>query len=100
MLLLHISSVGDNVIVGSKDGKLCWFDTDLSTRPYKALKYDSSLIQPPFENKRTSKFSRSSYCIAKVTIIDTVKVSTWYMKNPTTMDVEVSASLQNNRIQY
>jgi hypothetical protein len=41
--------VGDNVIVGSKDGKLCWFDTDLSTRPYKTMKYDSFFIYIPFE---------------------------------------------------
>ncbi|XP_071697264.1 ribosome biogenesis protein BOP1 homolog [Rutidosis leptorrhynchoides] len=39
----EISSVsihpgGDNVIVGSKDGKLCWFDMDLSSKPYKILK--------------------------------------------------------------
>jgi hypothetical protein len=30
---------GDNVIVGSRDGKLCWFDMDLSSKPYKVLKY-------------------------------------------------------------
>jgi hypothetical protein len=30
---------GDNLIVGSKEGKMCWFDLDLSTRPYKTLKY-------------------------------------------------------------
>ncbi|XP_051147271.1 ribosome biogenesis protein BOP1 homolog [Andrographis paniculata] len=29
---------GDNVIVGSKDGKLCWFDMDLSTKPYRVLR--------------------------------------------------------------
>ncbi|WJX21872.1 Ribosome biogenesis protein 1, variant 2 [Trifolium repens] len=29
---------GDNLIVGSKDGKLCWFDMDLSSKPYKTLK--------------------------------------------------------------
>lgn len=29
---------GDNVIVGSKDGKLCWFDMDLSSQPYRILK--------------------------------------------------------------
>lgn len=28
---------GDNVIVGSKDGKLCWFDMDLSSQPYRVL---------------------------------------------------------------
>ncbi|KAJ8451854.1 hypothetical protein Cgig2_007337 [Carnegiea gigantea] len=29
---------GDNVIVGSKEGKLCWFDMDLRSTPYKSLK--------------------------------------------------------------
>ncbi|KAG8367480.1 hypothetical protein BUALT_Bualt16G0076400 [Buddleja alternifolia] len=29
---------GDNVIVGSRDGKLCWFDMDLSSRPYRVLR--------------------------------------------------------------
>jgi len=52
VIISHFFYVGDNVIVGSKDGKLCWFDTDLSTRPYKTLKYVSSLISIPFENKR------------------------------------------------
>ncbi|KAI5661611.1 hypothetical protein M9H77_20934 [Catharanthus roseus] len=28
---------GDNIIVGSKDGKLCWFDMDLSSQPYRVL---------------------------------------------------------------
>ncbi|XP_021904351.1 ribosome biogenesis protein BOP1 homolog [Carica papaya] len=32
------SDVGDNVIVGSKEGKMCWFDMDLSSKPYKILK--------------------------------------------------------------
>lgn len=29
---------GDNLIVGSKEGKMCWFDMDLSSQPYKTLK--------------------------------------------------------------
>ncbi|XP_027339383.1 ribosome biogenesis protein BOP1 homolog [Abrus precatorius] len=29
---------GDNLIVGSKEGKMCWFDMDLSSKPYKILK--------------------------------------------------------------
>ncbi|KAI3831202.1 hypothetical protein MKX03_033988 [Papaver bracteatum] len=29
---------GDNVIVGSREGKVCWFDMDLSTQPFKILK--------------------------------------------------------------
>lgn len=29
---------GDNLLVGSREGKLCWFDMDLSTKPYRTLK--------------------------------------------------------------
>ncbi|KAL2907245.1 Ribosome biogenesis protein BOP1-like protein [Bienertia sinuspersici] len=35
---------GDNVIVGSREGKLCWFDMDLSSTPYKTLKYHTKDI--------------------------------------------------------
>ncbi|XP_010522988.1 PREDICTED: ribosome biogenesis protein BOP1 homolog isoform X2 [Tarenaya hassleriana] len=35
---MSIHPSGDNLIVGSKEGKICWFDMDLSTRPYKTLK--------------------------------------------------------------
>ena len=30
--------IGDNIIIGSYDKRLCWFDTDLSTKPYKTLR--------------------------------------------------------------
>ncbi|XP_028064001.1 ribosome biogenesis protein BOP1 homolog [Camellia sinensis] len=41
--LREVSSIaihpgGDNVIVGSREGKLCWFDMDLSSKPYRVLK--------------------------------------------------------------
>ncbi|GMY05090.1 ribosome biogenesis protein BOP1 homolog isoform X1 [Fagus crenata] len=41
--LREVSSIavhpgGDNVIVGSREGKLCWFDMDLSSKPYRILK--------------------------------------------------------------
>lgn len=35
---------GDNLLVGSKEGKVCWFDMDLSTQPYKTLKNHSKDI--------------------------------------------------------
>ncbi|KAK6238364.1 hypothetical protein QUC31_003833 [Theobroma cacao] len=35
---IAVHPAGDNVIVGSKEGKLCWFDMDLSSKPYKTLK--------------------------------------------------------------
>ncbi|KAH0972139.1 hypothetical protein GBA52_024295 [Prunus armeniaca] len=31
-------SGSDHIIVGSGEGKLCWFDMDLSSKPYKTLK--------------------------------------------------------------
>lgn len=38
----HVSHVclpsGDNIICGSYDSKLVWFDLDLSTRPYRVLR--------------------------------------------------------------
>ncbi|GMH30041.1 hypothetical protein Nepgr_031884 [Nepenthes gracilis] len=41
--LREVSSIsihpgGDNVIVGGREGKLCWFDMDLSSQPYRVLK--------------------------------------------------------------
>ncbi|KNA05010.1 hypothetical protein SOVF_194350 isoform C [Spinacia oleracea] len=35
---------GDNMIVGTREGKLCWFDMDLSSTPYKVLKAHSKDI--------------------------------------------------------
>lgn len=33
-----LSLTGDNIICGSYDSKLAWFDLDLSTRPYQLLR--------------------------------------------------------------
>lgn len=35
---LAVHPAGDNIIVGSREGKLCWFDLDLSSKPYKILR--------------------------------------------------------------
>jgi ribosome biogenesis protein ERB1 len=35
---LDIHPQGDNLIMGSHDRHVCWFDMDLSIRPYKVLK--------------------------------------------------------------
>ena len=29
---------GDNIILGSYDKRLCWFDLELSTKPYKVMR--------------------------------------------------------------
>ncbi|CAM8971030.1 unnamed protein product [Rhodiola kirilowii] len=51
---------GDNVIVGSKDGKLCWFDMDLSSKPYKVLKCHSKDIKSVSFHRSYPLFASSS----------------------------------------
>ncbi|KAJ1970326.1 Ribosome biogenesis protein erb1 [Dimargaris verticillata] len=36
---------GDHIIVGTYDKKLCWFDLDLSTKPYKVIKFHPKAIR-------------------------------------------------------
>ncbi|THV03308.1 BOP1NT-domain-containing protein [Dendrothele bispora CBS 962.96] len=40
---VHLS--GDHLIVGGYDRKLCWFDLELSDKPYKVLRYHSRAIR-------------------------------------------------------
>jgi hypothetical protein len=35
---------GDNLIVGSECRRVCWFDMDLSTKPYKTIKYHRAAV--------------------------------------------------------
>ena len=42
---LAIHSGGDNIIVGTFDSKLPWFDLDLSDKPYKVMRYHKRAIR-------------------------------------------------------
>ncbi|EGO01742.1 hypothetical protein SERLA73DRAFT_49062 [Serpula lacrymans var. lacrymans S7.3] len=42
---MDIHSSGDHLIVGGYDRKLCWFDLELSEKPYKILRYHSRAIR-------------------------------------------------------
>ncbi|KAK6934803.1 BOP1, N-terminal domain [Dillenia turbinata] len=70
--LREVSSIaihpkGDNVIVGSKDGKLCWFDMDLSSKPYKILKcHPKDINNVAFHRKYPLFASCSDDCTAYV----------------------------------
>lgn len=35
---MDVHSSGDHLIVGGYDRKLCWFDLELSSKPYKVLR--------------------------------------------------------------
>ena len=42
---LDVHPSGDHIMVGSYDKKLAWFDLDLSSRPFKILKYHAKAIR-------------------------------------------------------
>ncbi|KAI9779344.1 MAG: Ribosome biogenesis protein erb1 [Geoglossum umbratile] len=42
---LDLHPAGDNLLVGSYDRRLLWHDLDLSTRPYKTLRYHTKAIR-------------------------------------------------------
>jgi len=49
---IAIHPKGDNFIVGTYDKKIVWFDSDMSTEPYKTFKYhDKAIRQVVFCNK-------------------------------------------------
>jgi ribosome biogenesis protein ERB1 len=42
---MDIHPSGDHLIVGSYDRRVVWFDLDLSSTPYKTLKYHEKAIR-------------------------------------------------------
>lgn len=42
---LDVHPYGDNVIIGSYDKKVLWFDMDLGNTPYKNMKYHEKAIR-------------------------------------------------------
>ncbi|RHY34752.1 hypothetical protein DYB32_000695 [Aphanomyces invadans] len=49
---LHVHPTGDHVLVGSYDRRLCWFDLDLSSTPFKTLKYHEKATRAVGFHKR------------------------------------------------
>ncbi|KAL6000958.1 Ribosome biogenesis protein 1 [Asimina triloba] len=57
----------DNLIVGSKEGKLCWFDMDLSSQPYRTLKaHSKDIMNVAFHRSYPLFASCSEDCTAYV----------------------------------
>jgi len=42
---ISIHPGGDNLIIGSYDKKVCWFDMDYSTKPYRTLRYHKRAVR-------------------------------------------------------
>ncbi|KAL5022280.1 hypothetical protein ScPMuIL_001435 [Solemya velum] len=51
---------GDNVIVGSYDSRLSWFDLDLSTKPYQTLRHHKKALRQVCYHKRYPLFASAS----------------------------------------
>ncbi|KAG4097015.1 BOP1NT domain-containing protein [Neocallimastix lanati (nom. inval.)] len=57
---MDIHPGGDNVIIGSYDKRLCWFDLDLSVKPYKTLRYHKYAIRNVCYHKKYPLFASCS----------------------------------------
>ncbi|KAJ8267638.1 hypothetical protein COCON_G00128100 [Conger conger] len=51
---------GDNVICGSYDSRLAWFDLDLSTKPYKVLRHHKKALRGVAFHRRYPLFASGS----------------------------------------
>jgi len=51
---------GDNVIVGTYDKKVMWFDLDLSTKPYQTLRHHGNAVRSVAFHKRYPLFASGS----------------------------------------
>lgn len=51
---------GDNLIIGSYDSRLSWFDLDLSSKPYKTLKHHKKSIRNVAFHKKYPLFASAS----------------------------------------
>ena len=51
---------GDNLIIGSYDKKVCWFDMDLGSRPYKSLRYHEKAVRQVAYHRRYPLFASAS----------------------------------------
>ncbi|PSC76374.1 ribosome biogenesis BOP1-like protein [Micractinium conductrix] len=57
---MAVHPTGDHLIVGAEDKRLCWFDLDLSTKPYRALRYHNYAVRGAAFHRSYPLFASSS----------------------------------------
>lgn len=57
---IDIHPQGDNLIIGSCDKRLCWFDLDLSSKPYKMLRHHRQAVRQVCYHLRYPLFASCS----------------------------------------
>jgi len=78
---------GDNILVGTYDRRLFWFDLDLSTKPYQGLRHHGQGIRSVAYHKRYPLFaSGSDDCTA---IVSHGMVYNDLLQNPTIVPLKV-----------
>ena len=53
---------GDHLLAASYDRKVCWYDLDLSSQPYKTMKYHSKAVRSVAFHPRAPLFASASPC--------------------------------------
>jgi len=57
---MDVHPSGDHLIVGAEDKRVCWYDLDLSTKPYRALRYHTHAVRAATFHPRYPLFASSS----------------------------------------
>eukprot|EP01097_Dermamoeba_algensis_P008850 TRINITY_DN6065_c0_g1_i1.p1 TRINITY_DN6065_c0_g1~~TRINITY_DN6065_c0_g1_i1.p1 ORF type:complete len:416 (+),score=90.91 TRINITY_DN6065_c0_g1_i1:742-1989(+) len=57
---LAIHPGGDNLIIGSYDKKICWFDLDMGEKPYKTIRHHKKAVRAVAYHSRYPLFASSS----------------------------------------
>lgn len=57
---MDVHPKGDNLLIGSYDNRLCWFDLDLSSKPYKTLKYHKDCVRQVAYHRSYPLFASAS----------------------------------------
>ncbi|TRY91259.1 hypothetical protein DNTS_035665 [Danionella cerebrum] len=57
---MAVHPAGDNVICGSYDSRLAWFDLDLSTKPYKVLRHHKKALRSVAYHRHYPLFASGS----------------------------------------
>lgn len=84
---LHVHPSGDNIIIGSYDKRLCWFDMDLSTKPYKVLRHHKKAVRQVAFHPRYPLFASASDDGS--VIVSHGKVFSDLMQNPLVVPLKI-----------
>ena len=57
---MAIHPSGDHVIVGAEDKRVCWYDLDLSTKPYRTMRYHTTPVQATAFHSRYPLFASAA----------------------------------------